>query len=177
MPALRQAEADRGIRLAPEGCPKTRPYCRLCRAAYAQAHYAANRQLYIDRARRRKRIVGKQRVAYLMEFLSAHPCVDCGEGDPIVLEFDHVGDKAFTIGEGLRDRNWESVLAEIAKCDVVCANCHRRRTARRGGFLRAAIVQQYLAAGQGGLEPPTAGFGDRSSSQLSYCPEGPDKSN
>jgi hypothetical protein len=121
---------------------KRGPYCRLCRAAYAQAHYVANRQLYIDRARRRKRIVGKQRVAYLLEFLSAHPCADCGESDPVVLEFDHVADKAFTIGEGLRDRNWESVLAEIAKCDVVCANCHRRRTARRGGFLRTAMVQQ-----------------------------------
>jgi hypothetical protein len=42
----------------------------------------------------------------------------------------------------LRDRNWDDVLAEMAKCDVVCANCHRRRTARRGGFLRAAVAQR-----------------------------------
>jgi hypothetical protein len=56
-----------------------------------------------------------------MEFLRTNPCVDCGESDPLVLEFDHVVDKAFTIGEGLRDRNWKSVLDEIAKCDVVCA--------------------------------------------------------
>jgi 5-methylcytosine-specific restriction endonuclease McrA len=121
---------------------KRGPYCRRCRAAYAQAHYAANRQLYIDRARRRKQIVGEQRVACLIEFLSSHPCVDCGETDPLVLEFDHIADKAFTIGEGLRDRNWESVLAEIAKCDVVCSNCHRRRTARRGGHLRTAMIQR-----------------------------------
>jgi hypothetical protein len=58
----------------------------------------ANRQRYINRARRRKRTVGKERIAYLIEFLSSHPCVDCGETDPVVLEFDHVAEKAFTIG-------------------------------------------------------------------------------
>lgn len=121
---------------------KRSPYCRRCRATYAQAHYTANRQVYIDRARRRKEGVGRQRVAYLMEFLRTNPCVDCGESDPLVLEFDHVVDKAFTIGEGLRDRNWKSVLDEIAKCDVVCANCHRRRTAHSGRFLRTAMSEQ-----------------------------------
>ena len=79
---------------------------------------------------------------YLVEFLAANPCVDCGEADPVVLEFDHLGDKAFSISKGLPDRNWQTVLDEIAKCDVVCANCHRRRTARRGGFVRAAVAQR-----------------------------------
>jgi hypothetical protein len=54
-----------------------------------------------------------------------------------VLEFDHLGDKSFNIAKGLRDRGWDALIAEIAKCDVVCANCHRRRTAVRGGFARA----------------------------------------
>jgi hypothetical protein len=137
---------------------KRGPYCKHCRASYAQAHYAANRQLYIERARRRKQVVGEQRVAYLVEFLSAHPCVDCGESDPIVLEFDHLADKAFTIGEGLRDRNWDSVLAEIAKCDVVCANCHRRRTARRGGFLRTAMIGEVPSSGAGRTRTPNRRF-------------------
>ena len=121
---------------------KRGPYCRRCRAAYGRAHYMANRQLYIDRARRRKRTVCEERIAYLIEFLSSHPCVDCGETDPMVLEFDHVTEKTFTIGEGFRDRNWESVLAEIEKCEVVCANCHRRRTASRGGFMRTSMIKR-----------------------------------
>jgi hypothetical protein len=111
-------------------------------AEYNRAHYLANRKLYIGRARARAKVVRRERVAYLVEYLRAHPCVDCGEGDPLVLEFDHLRDKAFNISEGLVDRGWQAVLAEIAKCEVVCANCHRRRTAQRGGFMRA------IAAGE-----------------------------
>jgi hypothetical protein len=71
-------------------------------------------------------------------------CVDCDEIDPLVLEFDHLGGKKFTIGEGLRNRSWRAILDEIAKCDVVCANCHRRRTALRAGSARAVARLQSL---------------------------------
>jgi hypothetical protein len=117
-------------------------YCRPCRAAYKQEHYAANRQRYIAQAGRRKKLLIAERIEYLVAFLREHPCMDCGESDPEVLEFDHLRDKEFGIAQGLRDREWQSVLDEIAKCDVVCANCHRRRTARRGGFARAVVAQR-----------------------------------
>lgn len=57
------------------------------------------------------------------------PCADCGEVyPPYVMDFDHVrGEKKFTISQAL-DGETEDLLAEIAKCDVVCANCHRERT-------------------------------------------------
>ena len=117
-------------------------YCRPCRAAYKQEHYAANRQQYIASAMRRKREVVAERIDFLVAYLRQHPCVDCGETDPIVLEFDHLRDKKFGIAAGLRDREWQSVLDEMAKCEVVCANCHRRRTAKRGGFARAVVAQR-----------------------------------
>jgi hypothetical protein len=137
------------------------PYCRTCMAEYNRAHYQANRELYIERARQRASEVRRERLVYLMEFFRANPCVDCGENDPLVLEFDHLGDKAFTIGEGLRDRSWCSILDEIAKCEVVCANCHRRRTAHRGGFARLEAAGQQCdaaaaAAGDRGIEPRAA---------------------
>lgn len=116
-------------------------YCRPCRAAYKREHYRRHRARYIDQARRRKEEVGAERLEFLIGYLREHPCVDCGETDPVVLEFDHLRDKSFAISEGFRDRTWQSVLDEIAKCEVVCANCHRRRTARRGGFARAAVAQ------------------------------------
>ena len=115
--------------------------CRPCRAAYKQAHYAANKQRYVDSATARRRRIGEERMVMLVEYLRAHPCVDCGEEDVLVLEFDHLGGKAFSIARGFRDRSLQALLAEMAKCEVVCANCHRRRTAARGGFLRAAVAQ------------------------------------
>ncbi|HTR73240.1 MAG TPA: hypothetical protein VMG80_06550 [Solirubrobacteraceae bacterium] len=112
-------------------------YCRPCRAAYKQEHYAAHRERYIANAGRRKQALIAERVTYLIEFFRERPCADCGETDPLVLEFDHLGHKNFAISVGIRTRNWQAVLDEIATCDVVCANCHRRRTALRAGFARA----------------------------------------
>jgi hypothetical protein len=117
-------------------------FCRPCRSAYGKEHYAANRQTYIDQARRLKRKLARERTLWLIDFFETHPCVDCGETDPVVLEFDHLREKSFNIGKALHDRNWQSVLDEIAKCEVVCANCHRRRTARRKGALKVVLRQK-----------------------------------
>ena len=116
-------------------------YCRPCRAAYKQEHYSLNRERYIEAAVLRRTALAAERATFLVEYFASHPCVDCGESDPVVLEFDHLGDKSFNIAKGLRDRSWDALIDEIAKCEVVCANCHRRRTAVRGGFARAAVVR------------------------------------
>ncbi len=129
--------------------------CRPCRSAYGKEHYAAHRQRYIDRAGVLKQRLARERGAYLIEFFALHPCVDCGERDPVVLEFDHLQDKSFNIGSAIRDRNWQSILDEIAKCEVVCSNCHRRRTARRGSFTRSLLVDN--AAGRESTDQNQAG--------------------
>lgn len=72
----------------------------------------------------------------VFEYLKTHPCIDCGETDPIVLEFDHIHDTktsniADMVGQGT---GFAKILTEIAKCEVRCANCHRRRTAKGGSL-------------------------------------------
>lgn len=61
--------------------------------------------------------------------------MDCGEDDPVVLQLDHVrGIKTATINYLLNGaRSFERLVVEVAKCEVVCANCHFRRTAKRHG--------------------------------------------
>lgn len=57
------------------------------------------------------------------------PCVDCGKNfPPVAMDFDHVqGGKVSTIAR-MRSVTWPSVLEELLKCELVCANCHRIRT-------------------------------------------------
>lgn len=93
-------------------------------------YYAANKEKCIAAVRASKALSK----ARLKEYLSAHPCVDCGENDPIVLEFDHVrGVKTSEVYNLAVKRGWawKRVLTEIAKCEVRCANCHRRVTHQR----------------------------------------------
>ncbi len=116
-------------------------FCRPCRAAYKQEHYLANKARYVERARLQKQRLYRQRTTYLIAYFATHPCLDCGEPDPVVLEFDHLRDKPFAVGAGLPYRGWQSILDEIDKCEVVCANCHRRRTAQRRGSLRALLTR------------------------------------
>jgi hypothetical protein len=100
------------------------------RAAVAR-HYALNSESYKKRARAhdaKKRIVIR---SFIVEYLSSHYCVDCGEDDPVVLEFDHRdrSKKLFNIGDASKKRySLARVEEEIQKCDVRCANCHRRKT-------------------------------------------------
>lgn len=70
---------------------------------------------------------------WLVDYLKDHPCVDCGEADLDVLEFDHVrGVKLFVISGAIRvGRSLKAIISEVAKCDVRCANCHRRATRQR----------------------------------------------
>lgn len=71
--------------------------------------------------------------------LKAAPCMDCGVHYPhYVMEFDHREGtvKVSTVSRLLRNSPWLKVLEEIAKCDVVCANCHNART-----FMRRVVNQ------------------------------------
>lgn len=74
----------------------------------------------------------------LRERLGSAACADCGGHDSTVFEFDHVATKRGNVSTLLAEGASLSALeAEISACEVVCVNCHRRRTARRGGWLRA----------------------------------------
>jgi hypothetical protein len=74
----------------------------------------------------------------VLQALSSAVCADCGELDPLVLQFDHLGDKAdhiaWLVGSGCSPL---LLARELSKREIRCANCHRRRTAEAGAWFRA----------------------------------------
>jgi endonuclease III len=109
-------------------------WCRSCFAAYFRARGDLHRSQSNAAKRNRARAVQTFVLRYLLE----HPCADCGEDDPVILEFDHVGEKTATIARLVSDGAKVDILAaEISRCEVVCVNCHRRRTAQRARWRRA----------------------------------------
>ena len=76
--------------------------------------------------------------AEVLKFLKTHPCVDCGESDPIMLDFDHVrGEKSNNIAKMISSCSaLSTIFEEIRKCEVRCSNCHRKKTAELFGYFR-----------------------------------------
>src|SRR5688572_22141923 len=121
-------------------------HCRKCQAAYRRAHYLANRDDYIRREVARMAGYAKENRPLLLAYLLDHPCVDCGEADPVTLDFDHRDPltKRSEVARLAHTKPWRQVLAEIAKCDVRCANCHRKKTARQFGWRKLLRSQTLL---------------------------------
>ena len=113
------------------GGDKRQSWCRSCFAVVNAAYYAKNRER--EKSRATSQTTGRRAMTRekIVEYLLAHPCVDCGERDIVVLEFDHRGEKIGDVSTYANGRTWATVLKEIEKCDVRCANCHRRATASR----------------------------------------------
>ena len=132
----RDTEHDFNWRHKERGIRHTR--CKYCQAQVSKQHYKDNKQSYFDRVRTREVGVIEDNQKRLADYLCRHPCIDCGQTDIRVLEFDHVrGDKsnniARMVGKGF---SWSTIEAEIAKCEVRCANCHRIKTNERSGWWR-----------------------------------------
>lgn len=100
-------------------------------AKAAKRHYEKNRIKINKRSKERKARIRQENKQKLWDYLLSKSCIDCGETNPIVLQFDHFRDKKLNvsdlIGGGYR---WETIFDEIQKCDIRCANCHLIKTAK-----------------------------------------------
>ena len=104
------------------------PNCIDCTKKYHIEHYAANKEKYF----RNKRIWKKSAYEKINTLKSA-PCTDCKNTfPPEAMDFDHIEDnKEYSIAKLVSSNSMTKALLEIAKCELVCANCHRIRTKKR----------------------------------------------
>ena len=80
---------------------------------------------------------------YVRQHLQNNPCMDCGNHDWEVLEFDHIDPKCKNenISQIMRRGSLSVLEQEMEKCEVVCANCHKKRTNRQFGFWRLNFTE------------------------------------
>ncbi|HQU84566.1 MAG TPA: hypothetical protein PKY59_15625 [Pyrinomonadaceae bacterium] len=124
---------------------KRHPWCRPCTREHNMNRYYANHEHYRKHHTELTKNKRREKTRKVLEYLLEHPCVDCGESDPIVLEFDHRDDekkiKPVTIMIG-QNVGLDKIFKEIEKCDVRCANCHRRRTGAKRGYTRDSLLRE-----------------------------------
>lgn len=108
--------------------------CRECNRASARRYYSENREKHLRVVMERTKRARRAAQDFIGGYLAIHPCVDCGEADIRVLDFDHrpgVAKSADVMRLVRFGHSLKKVVSEIAKCDVRCRNCHARVTYER----------------------------------------------
>ncbi len=119
------------------GLQGRRPECNQCRIELRSTPTARAKAVRNHAARK---IKTNERRALIDAIKIASGCVDCGYRDhAVALDFDHANERKKGATHGISylvksATDWVTVEAEIAKCEIVCANCHRVRTKERGDW-------------------------------------------
>lgn len=113
-------------------------WCRECYKKGWEIRYRDKHQHYRDSHNHSRNKLRELYARKVFEYLSQHQCLICGESDPVVLEFHHRSgaDKIESISNLIFNASWKRIENEIQKCDVLCANCHRRKTAAQFNYKR-----------------------------------------
>lgn len=122
--------------------------CKECKKTHQRSYYKNNKDKFridpVTRATNRRKILQAAR-EFLANYLNSHPCADCGESDIIVLQFDHQHSKSANIADMLvNGSSIKRLQNEVEKCDVVCANCHIRRTTIQLGWWKQEFITKNL---------------------------------
>ena len=109
--------------------------CNACRAEAQSDYYQRTKPQQLKYKWERQVVKREEARHFVFGYLSSHPCVDCGETDPMVLTFDHVtGNKKMNISQMVNQGySLAAIQSEIVLCVVRCANCRMRIEKQRRG--------------------------------------------
>ena len=117
--------------------------CRECVNNYNRQHYKDNKDYYL---RKTKQSYNKL-ATLLYSFKFSNSCNVCGENTPSCLEFNHINrkDKEYQISNMCKmGVSQEQFIKEVQKCEILCCNCHRKRTAKQLGWLTSKYDHLFL---------------------------------
>jgi hypothetical protein len=117
---------DCGVTAPKNTFPQRSARCKLCHNIYTRKHYQENKKYYADKRIRQVAKVNE----WVRKYKTDNPCTDCGKFFHYCqMDFDHLDDKEFSVA--MIKSSIARVKKEIAKCELVCSNCHRLRTFSR----------------------------------------------
>src|SRR5947209_3637665 len=127
-----------GDRARPDGLESQ---CKECKRVVQKNWYIKNKARHVANVARYRRAAETEIIKLLLSYLLHHPCVDCGETNPVLLEFDHVrGSKVNSVCNLIRRGfSWKKISVEIDKCDVRCCKCHRLKTAKQFSYRKLLL--------------------------------------
>lgn len=124
--------------------------CKECSRERSRKYYKENSDKHLKAVTDNKKKYREKIQEFIFNYLLKHPCVKCGESNPIVLDFDHLRDKDNCICNGIRNIwSLDRVKKEIEKCQVLCANCHRLKTAKDQSWYSYRMLLKNSGSGEG----------------------------
>lgn len=128
------------------------PYCRLCTREKARERFALNERPTSTKRKQSKCIA--ERRAMTDELLLKSECIDCGEKNIVLLQYDHCFGVKSRCVSSMANNGYkvQRIMDEIAKCQCVCVSCHMIRTASR---YRSRRYELMLAKGLDPEQPTT----------------------
>ncbi|QGH79901.1 HNH endonuclease [Streptomyces phage Bordeaux] len=106
---------------------------KIAKAAAQKRWYEKNKARHAANTAKRSKLHREVAREHVQKLKEASPCTDCGNHFPhYVMQWDHLGDKKMDVSRMVQSGNSiETIEKEIAKCELVCANCHCIRTHNR----------------------------------------------
>ena len=112
---------------------KRKNICKVCERTYKRSYYDRNKAEYVLKNKKQwnrlKSIIQENKTC----------CVFCGESEKICLDFHHLNDKKFLMSQGHKTGSIKKIMEEIAKCIILCSNCHRKLHA---GIINVNVAQR-----------------------------------
>lgn len=119
-----------------------RPICKPCRRVYdREYHKKKTKEQKAHKLKLARELIEKTQLA-IIDYLNNNPCVSCGESRLPCLQFDHIdpNTKVDNIANLVRSSSFNSIMIEISKCRVLCANCHAVRTAEQKNYYKYRLL-------------------------------------
>ena len=124
-----------------DGTPQLQSLCKSCNKIYQKEHYLQNKNHYANKARSWETNYKVKIYSILME-VCKDGCIECGEKSFACLQFNHIdpSTKIDSVSSMITNsKNIEFILEEVKKCEILCANCHAKKTAKQFGWYKDLV--------------------------------------